>query len=531
MKRIYLLIKISLIGLSLSLTTLRINATNLKIKIIDSETGKTAPARVLIKNANGESFFPENSVTLQIGKEIWFMSSGSSEISVGSNKVLLRVERGKEYERVKRNIDLSGKDSEEIKIVLKRWINMKERGYLSSENHLHRSVWDVAAMCAAEDLDFGTSLQWWNYPRFGVPNGDGNVQDLPFDGISTLITAFDVEVEEAWGALYMIDMPNPFPFLNDKKRPNLIAAQYGKERGALNCYQGGWSREVLIDALLGYVDVVNVCNNNFHMHRYQPRSLYSNLLNVKGLPEYPNTPEGMMQMNTDTYYRLLNCGLKLAAGAGSATGAKETPVGFNRAYVRSSSDGSLKGSFEALKEGKNFVTNGPMLFLRTSEGLQPGDSLNMAGSKSITMEIEAISDSPLGVVDIVVNGEVVKSFPTDKNQKMFKGSFTLDVSESSWICARCTDTDMLLNNEELEEYRSPRINLFQDPNRFRYAHTSPIYFYLNGEGIAVRESVEEGLKMIDAFAKFAQENSSEKYFDTILSATEKAKEILINRLK
>ena len=35
----------------------------------------------------------------------------------------------------------------------------------------------------------------------------------------------------------------------------------------------------------------------------------------------PNTPEGMMRMNTDTYYRLLNCGLRLAAGAGSATGA------------------------------------------------------------------------------------------------------------------------------------------------------------------------------------------------------------------
>ena len=73
----------------------------------------------------------------------------------------------------------------------------------------------------------------------------------------------------------------------------------------------------MIDALLGYVDVVNVCNNNFHRHKYQPRKRYSNLLNVDGFPEYPNTPKGMIQMNCETYYRLLNCGLRLAAGAGA----------------------------------------------------------------------------------------------------------------------------------------------------------------------------------------------------------------------
>ena len=508
-----------------------VTAATLNLRVIDNATGKQIPARVLVLSEDGQSYFPLKSVLLRIGSETWFMSSGNSSIEAPAGNYSLRVERGKEYERVKRNIDLSERSTKEITLVLKRWINMKSLGYLSSENHIHLSAGNAAAMCAAEDLDFGTSLQWWNRPRFGVPEGDGNTRKLEFAGVTVPVTVYDVEVEEAWGALYLIGLSNPFPFLNDKSMPNLIAAKYGRGHGALNCYQSGWSREVLIDALLGYVDVVNVCNNNFHMHRYQPRSRYSNLLNVKGLPVYPNTPVGMMQMNTDTYYRLLNCGLKLAAGAGSATGAKETPVGYNRAYVRTSPKEGFKGFLEAWKEGKNFVTNGPMLFFSTSEGLKPGDSLDITGSKNISLNIKAVSDSPLGKIEIVKNGEIVKSFSPGENQKTFAGNCELNISGSCWICARATDTDMLLSDKELEKYRSPRVKLFQDPNRLRYAHTSPIYFYVNGKGIAVKKSVDEGLKMIDAFREFALQNAGKNYRRTILNEADKAENILRKKLE
>jgi len=505
-------------------------ASTVRLKIVDAATGKTTPARVLVKDFSGNSFVPDSSVTLQIGQETWFMCSGAAEIHTTSGHLLLRVERGKEYERLKRELHLQDNGTEEIEIVLKRWIHMAGLGYASAENHLHRNAWDVTAMCAAEDLTLGTSLQWWNEPRFEVPSGNGNLRILKFDGVNTPVSVYDVEIEEAWGALYIINLPHPFPFSGDRQMPNLIGAEYGREYGALNCYQSGWSREVLIDALLGYVDVVNVCNNNFHMHRYQPRSRYSNLLNVDGLPVYPDTPEGMMQMNTDTYYRLLNCGLRLAAGAGSATGAKECPVGYNRAYIRCDPDDSIQQLYQHWRAGQNFVTNGPMLFLSSSEGLQPGDSLNFSGMKTVNLHIEAVSDSPLDRVEIIVNGEVVESFQA-MGCLHFERNFRVTLSGSSWICARCTDTDMWLKDQELESYRSPRVHLNQDPTRLRYAHTSPIYLYEEGKGIAVQKSVIEGLKMIDAFRDFAGENASPEYRETILQATDRAKEILISRLK
>ena len=504
-------------------------ATIIDLTIVDSESKKTIPARVLIKSLSGQSFVADNAVTLKIANEEWFMSPGESTLHVTTDTVCLRVERGKEYYRIKKIIDFKGKETEEIRIELKRWINMKQKGYLSSENHLHLNASEATAMCAAEDLDFGSSLQWWNRPRFAVPDGEGNTRILNFASEQKELTVYDVEVEEAWGALYIINMTQPFPMLNDPHMPNIIAAKYSRQNGALNCYQAGWSREVLIDALLGYVDIINVCNNNFHMHRYQPRSLYSNLLNVEGLPEYPDTPQGMMQMNTDTYYRLLNCGLKLAAGAGSASGVKEVPAGYNRAYVRSGATQGLQGFLKAWKEGKNFVTNGPMLFIKTSEGLYPGDSLHIASSKNLKLYISAISDSPLKKVEIIVNGQVVKSFSC-KDRKQYSDSLYITIDQSSWIAARCSDSDTLLSDQELEKYRSPRVSLYQDPCRLRYAHSSPIYVYRDKKNIAIRHSILEGLRMVKAFKKFAKKNATAQYLQEIMAASDKAEDILQQKL-
>jgi hypothetical protein len=237
----------------------------------------------------------------------------------------------------------------------------------------------------------------------------------------------------------------------------------------------------------------------------------------------------MMQMNTDTYYRLLNCGLKLAAGAGSATGAKETPVGYNRAYIRSAPGDGIDEVLGHWKAGRNFVTNGPMLFFSSGEGLEPGDSLLFDGKLEKTFRVKAISDSPLDLIEIVVNGNVVRSFQAG-GVTNYSEEVTLVLDESSWVCARCTDRDILLDDEELEAYRGPRITLYQDPNRLRFAHTSPIYFIKGGVGIAVEASIREGLAMLEKFREFAGEKAAPEFRDEILEATDRARILLEDRL-
>ncbi len=380
---------------------------------------------------------------------------------------------------------------------------MREHGYVSGENHVHVPTEKLGAILAAEDLDFGTSLSWWNGPRFKV-QADGNwLLDLKLGNYVTPTSVFDTEVEYEWGAVYLVGLREPTSISSDSMRSNLPFVRAAHAQEALICYQAGWSREVLVDALLGYVDVVNVCNNNFQRHRFQPRRRYSNLLEVEGFPEYPNTAEGMMQMNYETYYRLLNCGLRLAAGAGSAIGAKKTPLGYNRAYVRAGDNPSLPEFLQAWREGRNFVTNGPMIFLSTQSGQQPGDTITLGpeGGK-VALRVRAVSDQPLRSLEVVANGMVRARANLTRAQREGELTFSLDIKEGTWVAARCTDEDQLLSDEELGRYREGG-GLPAQPTRLRFAHTSPIYITVGGKKPRVAKSVEEARKMLEAFKRFA----------------------------
>lgn len=479
----------------------------LELSVVDSSTRQAVPARVRIRDHLGKDHIPAGAPVIPIAHDKWFPAYGPVRFQLPAGAVSIRVERGLEYQPVKELITIEAGHTIKHRVELRRWSNMREHGYVSGENHVHVPTEKLGAILAAEDLDFGTSLSWWNGPRFKV-QADGDWQlDLKLANYVTPTSVFDAEVEYEWGAVYLVGLREPTSISSDSLRSNLPFVRAAHAQEALICYQAGWSREVLVDALLGYVDVVNVCNNNFQRHRFQPRRRYSNLLEVEGFPEYPNTAEGMMQMNYETYYRLLNCGLRLAAGAGSAIGAKKTPLGYNRAYVRAGDNPSLPEFLQAWREGRNFVTNGPMIFLSTQSGQQPGDTITLGpeGGK-VTLRVRAVSDQPLRSLEVVANGMVRAHANLTRAQREGELTFSLDIEEGTWVAARCTDEDQLLSDEELGRYREGG-GLPAQPTRLRFAHTSPIYITVGGKKPRVAASVEEARKMLEAFKRFANKKT------------------------
>ncbi len=501
----------------------------LELQVLD-EAGERVPCRILIRPLGGGCLVPEDATELKIGPDRWFIDPGQVQVEVPAGEIEVRVERGLEYSPFKETLEVHG--SSTVKTVrLKRWVDMKKRGYLSGENHLHVDSVKLAPMLAAEGLDFGTSMTWHNGPGndwcLPVPPGEGNTRSLQYAGRTVPTTVYDGEVEYSWGAIYFLNLSDTIPIPGDPKRPNLDYVRHIVQSGGFVHYQAGWSREVLVDALLDYVHAVNVCNNNFHRHRFQPRSQYSNLLEVEGFPIYPDTDEGMMRMNTDTYYRLLNCGLRLPAGAGSATGFKEVPVGYNRAYVRARSDASIQEFYQQWAEGRNFVTNGPVLLMETSKSEKPGDLISLPSSGgTVLIKLEAISDDPLTSLEVVVNGEVVAGVETEE-RKSVVAEVEIPVDRGSWIAARCTARDDLLTDQELSVYANEDR---QQPSRLKYAHTSPIYVTVGGEGAVVRKSVDEGFRMLDRFADFTRKTAAAEYVKPTLEAVAEARKVLESKL-
>ena len=99
------------------------------------------------------------------------------------------------------------------------------------------------------------------------------------------------------------------------------------------------------------------------------------------------------QLGVDNYYDFLNLGIKLTALAASDVTGGEM-LGESLTYAYTGPDFSPDAWYAAVKRGRTFVTNGPMLALDIN-GAMPGDELKL--SKNATVHILARGFSPVDI--------------------------------------------------------------------------------------------------------------------------------------
>ena len=119
------------------------------------------------------------------------------------------------------------------------------------------------------------------------------------------------------------------------------------------------------------------------------------------------------RMTASVWYRLLNCGFRLPAGAGSDTMANYAslrgPVGLTRVYTSIPKDvTSTVPWFESLKQGRTFATNGPLLGF-TLGGKAVGEDLKLPeGENKVMFTAWLRSFVPVDHLEVVCNGRVVR---------------------------------------------------------------------------------------------------------------------------
>jgi hypothetical protein len=185
----------------------------------------------------------------------------------------------------------------------------------------------------------------------------------------------------------------------------------------------------------------------------------------------------------DSYYRLLNSGVELALSAGSANGVKATPVGYNRVYVRPAGGGLDYPRFmRALKEGRSFTTNGPILELEVDAAHGPGDRIAVQPGREYRLRARASSRGPLERLQLIVNGDVVaEQAGGDGREVTLETSLRFD--RSSWVAVRA--------------FERASIAEAWLPSGLVFAHTSPVYFLRDGKPVVVPESVRDLLRKLD----------------------------------
>jgi hypothetical protein len=215
------------------------------------------------------------------------------------------------------------------------------------------------------------------------------------------------------------------------------------------------------------------------------------------------------------WYRLLNLGFRIPAGAGTdATANYAAPirghVGMDRAYARLprgvSGAGLAEAWYAALRAGRTFATNGPLLSFRLGDA-KVGDELKLNGAQAtVGFSASMASVALVDHLEIVCNGRVVTSVGLKDGSRGAQETGAIPVKESGWCVLRAWS----------EKPAWPVMD------NYVYATTSPIYVAIAGQ----KAKSPEDAKYFAAWIARTME-TTEKYPDWN-SAGEK--EMVINRL-
>jgi hypothetical protein len=185
----------------------------------------------------------------------------------------------------------------------------------------------------------------------------------------------------------------------------------------------------------------------------------------------------------DLYYQFLNAGFRVPIAAGTDKFGEEIPLGSNRVFARADPPANYASWLAAIKAGKTFVSNGPILEFE-ADGRMPGDVVEFKGRKDVKARVIARSILPFTTLEIVFNGETIghKTVPIYSNAPV-DGVYSMEVetptqiTRSGWLAAR------VVEHPDLRSRVLPReLSVF--------AHTSPIYFLRDGCRVREKSSID-----------------------------------------
>ncbi len=170
------------------------------------------------------------------------------------------------------------------------------------------------------------------------------------------------------------------------------------------------------------------------------------------------------------WYRLLNLGYRIPAGAGTDAMANfaslRGPVGMNRVYAWVPGGVlDLYMWFEALKKGRTFATNAPILLFSLG-GHRVGDELKFEGAQAaVPFTAKLRSIVPVDHFEVVCNGRVAQTLKLAGVRDSADVAGVLPLSGSGWCLLRASS-----DNAE-----------YPVLDNYVYATTSPVYVTIGGK--------------------------------------------------
>ncbi len=494
-----------------------------RLRIDLTENGLPVPARVSVTTPDGRSFVPEGAWRhaddyydraerrIEHG---YFHTAGSADVSVPAGPVTVEVTRGLEYRPVRRTFDVAEGSTRDVSLALERLVDWPARGWWSGDLHVHMNYGGayratpatLRAMADAEDLHVVFNL---------IVNKEQRIPDITWftgrpDPVSTSRTLLrhDQEFHTSWwghqsllGLTSHVLLPDYAGYTGTAAwslhPSNATVADLARAQGALVGYvhpfdhvpdpardgdpaayplvgfESGDPIGLPVDAALGKLDFYEAV----------------------GLSDHRAT--------NAIWYRLLNCGFRIPAGAGTDAmtnyASLRGPVGMNRVFVKTGGPLDFDRFLAGLKAGRSVATNGPLveLGLRPRGSLapwsEPGDELRLpTGKHALEARVSLRSIVPVDRLEIVRNGEVVASLapggdPPLQGKPSTGGGTSVDATVnlaafgSAWYVVRAHS----------ERSRHPVLDFYP------FGTTSPVFVTVGGAPVRSASDARYFMRWID----------------------------------
>ena len=475
----------------------------LRLTVVDRRTSRIVPARVSVTGPDGRSFAPDDSWrhsdeafdrAERKFEYSYFHTPGRSEVTVPAGPVTVEATRGLEYGVFSRQVAVPAGGLVAVQILLDRIADLSSEGFYGGDLHVHMNYAGtyrntpkhLALQAMAENLAVVENL---------VVNKEQRVPDIAYfmdkpapvwsDGA---LVAHGQEYHTSfWGHTAVLGPKDHFLLPAYAAYVNTAASSLYPNNPAIfdMAHRQG--------AITGYVHPFDTDPDPAKMEEPLTHDLpvgaalkKIDYLEVVGFSDHLAT--------SGVWFRLLNCGLRIPAGAGTDAMADYAslrgPVGVDRVYVRTGARPDHARFLAGIRAGRTFATNGPLL-LFTLAGKAPGDEICLAaGGGTLQARVTLASIVPVDHLEIVANGKVVADLPLSGDRRSLTVSRTLPVVTSGWYVLRAY----------ADRPEHPVLDTYP------FGTTSPIYVVVGGQAVRSSDDAAYFLAWLDRLEKATREH-------------------------
>ncbi len=445
--------------------------------------GDPVSSRVTVRDTADRSWAPDDAwrhadeafVRGERGFEVgYFHADGEARLTLPPGRYTVEAWKGPEWSAARVVVEVPARGSAAADLVLDRIMDLPSLGWWGADLHVHMNYGGAYRNTPAR-LVFQAGAEGLHLVENLVVNKEQRIPDIEafrpgIDPASTdeVLLAHGEEFHTSfWGHTALLGLERHFLLPNYAGYVNTAAASLvptntgmfreGRGQGAVTGYVHPFDtgpdpfdrtaalRHALpVDAALGTLDYLEVMGYSDH------------------------------HATAAVWYRLLNTGFRIAAGAGTDAfpnfASLRGPPGLVRVYARAGERLEHRRFLDALRAGRTMATNGPLVMLRVrrpgeAAWHEPGDELALpAGRHRLEVHVSLRSNTPVDRLELIGNGRTLASIPPAGERTTRDTVIRVTMDRSGWLLVRAAG----------DRPREPILDLYP------YATTSPVYVSVGG---------------------------------------------------